>query len=151
MILFLLWILPSPLNIWCPTVQIIWIARRCLIYAESKLSAPNRPCSCSLIIPPSRLQNFCMFLSSALNVMTIVMNRTQRQKLPLAAKREPPTLRLILCVGFSCTMYDKKAWQLRAVAQLRLDKDRGNALWWYICVKYYSKCAEFQMIEEFKI
>ena len=31
------------------------------------------------------------------------------------------------------------------------DKDRGNALWWYICVKYYSKCEEFQMTEEFKI
>lgn len=53
--------LPQRYYIWCPTVQIIWIARRCLIYAESKLSAPNRPCSFSLIILPSRLQNFCMF------------------------------------------------------------------------------------------
>lgn len=41
---------------------------------------------------PSRLHSFCMFLSAALNVMmTIVTNTTPRQKLPLAAKCQPPT------------------------------------------------------------
>lgn len=110
-----------PVSARCPTIQIILTARRCLIYAECELSAPNRPCSFFSYHPaqhPPSCRNSVCFWAQPLNVITIVMNRTQRQKLLLlAAKWEPSPTCLIFFVGLSYSDFDKIAWQCGAVAQ----------------------------------
>lgn len=117
---FLLWILLLLLNIWCPTVQIIWIARKCLSYAESKLSAPSRPCSLSVIIHTQPLAAFLHVFELGLKCGDNSHEQNTKTKTATCSKRRASPISPNFCVGFSCSMFDKKAWQLHAVAQLRL-------------------------------
>lgn len=109
-----------PLNIWCPTVQIIWITRKCLIYAESKLSAPNRPCSFSVIIQTQPLAAFLHVFELSLECGDNSHEHNTKTKTATSSKWTASPSRLIFCVGISRSMFDKKAWQLHAVARLRL-------------------------------
>lgn len=76
----LLWTLPLPSQHMMPNCSSVWFT--------PSLSYQHWTGHGASLLPHS----FCLFLSSALNaMMTIVTNRTPRQKLPLAAKCQPPT------------------------------------------------------------
>lgn len=120
---FFLWIPLSCLNTWCPTVQIILTARRCLIYAESELSALNRPCSFFSYHPtqhPPVLQKFSMFLSSAPKCDDNSHEPNTKTKTAAACSKMrafPLVPNFFFFVGFSYSDFDKIAWQCGAVAQ----------------------------------
>lgn len=98
----LLWTLPLPSQHMMPNCSSVWFTPSLSYQLWTSHGA-------SLLS-----HSFCLFLSSALNaMMTIVTNRTPRQKLPLAAKCQPPThAYFFFSPVFSCFVFDKEAGQL---------------------------------------
>lgn len=106
------------------TVQIIWIARRCLIYAESELSAPNRPCSFSYHLTQPLAQFLHVFFELSPKCDDNSHEQHIKTKTATCSKMSASPSRLnffyLIFSWFLYNVFDKKSWQCYTVAQFRL-------------------------------
>lgn len=105
-----LWILLLSSQHMMLTAQMIRMAGKCLIYAQSKLSALNRPCSVSFIIQSQLLPLVLHVFEHSLKCDD--NSHKRRDKNCHLQQNASLPLLIFFCSGFSCCVFDKKAGPL---------------------------------------